>query len=201
MASMLQRWRDEVGDTYVLGLVRAVIGALLFWHALGAARELADQGYFGDAFHMPMIPEAWVPSHHVYTVITAVRVFLAVLVTVGYMPRMALLGSAILGVYVLLCDRVGYHHNRYALDCFALLLSMAPCDRSFIITGRLATGATRVGLLWAQRLAQIQLSLIYIASGASKLMDHDWRNGVVLYDRFARYSYQAIDRGVPRGLV
>src|SRR5258706_3085033 len=99
MASMLSRWRDEVGDTYVLGLVRGVIGALLFWHALGAARELADQGYFGDGFHMPMIPEAWVPSHHLYTVITAVRVFLAVLVTVGYMPRMALLGSAILGVY------------------------------------------------------------------------------------------------------
>jgi hypothetical protein len=201
MPGLLQRWRDEIGDAYILGLVRAVTGGLLFWHALGAARELAANGYFGDVFHMPMIPEAWVPSRHVYTVLTAARLLLAVLATIGYLPRVALFGSALLGVYVLLCDRVGYHHNRYALDCLALLLSFAPCDRSFVITGPALSAAERRAPLWAARLAQMQLSLIYIASGGSKLLDDDWRNGLVIYDRFARYSYQAIDRGVPRFLV
>jgi hypothetical protein len=199
--SVVQRWRDELGDTYVLGLVRVAIGLLLFWHALGAARELETAGYFGDAFHMPFVPESWVPSRHVYTWLTAARVLLAVLVTVGYAPRFALFASALLGVYVLLCDRVGYHHNRYALDCFAFLLSFAPCDHAFIITGPPTTATSRRGLLWAQRLAQLQLSIIYLASGGSKLLDDDWRYGRVIFDRFARYSYQAIERGVPAGLV
>src|SRR5262249_7914944 len=77
----------------------------------------------------------------------------------------------------------------------------APCDRSFVITGPPSTVTTRTGHLWGQRLAQIQLSLIYIASGGSKLLDGDWRNGLVIFDRFARYSYQALDRGVPRAIL
>jgi hypothetical protein len=201
MGGLFRRWQTEVGDAYVLGLVRVAIGCFLFWHALGSARALETEGYFGDAFHMPIVAEAWVPSRIVYTFVAAARVLLAVLVAVGYVPRLALLGSAALGVYTLVCDRTGYHHNRYALDCFAFLLAFAPCDRSFVITGTPRDAAARVAPLWAQRLMQIQLSIIYISSGGSKLLDDDWRNGAVIFDRFARYAYQAIDRGVPRGLV
>ena len=200
MMAAIRRWRDEVGDAYVLGLVRVAIGCFLFWHALGSAREL-ENGYFGDVFHMPIVPEAWVASHHVYTWITAARLLLAVLVTIGYVPRLALLASALLGLYVILCDRIGYHHNRYALDCFAFLLAFTPCDRSFMIHGGVTTVTSRTGGLWAQRLAQFQLSLIYIASGGSKLVDPDWRDGQVMLDRITRYSYQAIHKGVPHAVV
>jgi hypothetical protein len=124
-----------------------------------------------------------------------------VLVTIGYVPRPALFASAMLGLYTLLCDRIGYHHNRYALDCYALVLSLAPCDRAFALAGPPSTPASRTGLLWAQRLAQVQLSIVYLASGGSKLLDPDWRGGLVIGDRFARYGYQALERGVPKALV
>ncbi len=201
MPGFIRRWQAELGDTYVLGLVRVVLGVLLFWQALVWARELAEGGYFGDVFHLPMLPESFVPSRMVYTAIIAALLVLAALATVGHRARFALLASAGLGLYVLLCDRLQFHHNRYALLCIAGLLSLAPCDRSFVITGAPVAPSARLGPLWAQRLAQLQLSIIYVASGTSKLMDDDWRDGLVLGDRMMRHASEAIDRGVPGALV
>ena len=194
-------WRDELGDAYVLSLVRVVMGLFLFWEALRAARELVRDGYFGDAFHMPFLPEALVPGRVLYGVLLAVSLLLAALVTVGHRAKLALFASAVVGMYLFLCDRLQFHHNRYSLLCFAFLLSFSPCDRAFVITGAPAGEGARIGPLWAMRLAQAQMTLIYLASGGSKLADPDWRGGLVLADRFARYAYQAIDRGVPRELV
>jgi hypothetical protein len=201
MPEIVRRWLQETGDTYLLGLVRMCLGALLFWHALDAAREVERVGYFGDHFHLPMIPESLVASGTVYIVLIAARLVCAVLVTVGYFPRGALIASALMGLYTILCDRVGYHHNRYALDCFAFLLGFSPCGHALALAGPPSTPASRVGLLWASRLARLQVSIVYLASGGSKLGDEDWRSGVVIGERFAHYGWQAIERGVPRGLV
>ncbi len=198
MIALLRRWQTEVGDTYLLGLVRVAVGALLFWQTLGAARRLEDNGYFGDVFHLPLIPAALVPARPIYILIVAIQLLLAVLVAVGHRARVALFSSAVLGLYVLLCDRLQFHHNRYALVCFAFLLAFAPCDRALVITG---STESRSGLLWAQRLAQAQVSIIYLASGGSKLFDDDWRNGLVIGDRFARYGNEAVARGVPNSVV
>jgi hypothetical protein len=51
------------------------------------------------------------------------------------------------------------------------------------------------------RLAQVQISLIYLASGGSKLLDDDWRGGLVLLDRMTRYGGDAIAKGVPERVV
>jgi hypothetical protein len=200
---MMTRFFQSVGDTYVVGLVRVALGLLLFWNALRAGYELRVGGYFGHAFHMPMIPEALVPSALVYTVIIAAQILSAALVTVGHHPRGALFLSSIVGVYVLLCDRLQFHHNRYALFCFAFVLAFAPCDRTFVITAPPDEDEARAGVgpLWAQRLAQVQLCIVYLSSGGSKLLDPDWRAGLVIGDRFARYGHQALERGVPQAVV
>jgi hypothetical protein len=191
----------ELGDTYLLGLVRVVLGVFIFWEALGRARELGAIGYFGDAFHLPFIPEWAVPSRTVYTGILATMLVLAALAAVGHRARPALGLGALLGMYVLLCDRIQFHHNRYALFCFAGLLSLSPCDRSFSIAGGPETPAARIGPLWAQRLAQLQVSIIYLASGTAKLWDDDWRDGLVLAARLASHADEAIARGVPSGVM
>jgi hypothetical protein len=196
----LARFRDEVGDGYVLGPVRAVIGVLLGWHALAAAQELATVGYFGDSFHTPIVPETLVPSHRVYAVVLAARVCLAVMVAIGVWARPALALSAAFGLWLLLCDRNQFHHNRYSLYCYALLLSLTPCDRSWRASEPSVLQPRR-GPFWGVRLAQLQVSLIYLASGGSKLLDPDWRDGLVLADRIARHAHLAIGKGVPRGLM
>lgn len=196
MPPFLQRWRDERGDVHVLGAVRVALGLLLLANALRAARELAN-GYFGDGFHWPLLPEALVPSRSVYGAIVGVQLVLAIAVVTGPRARDALLASSLLGTYVLLCDRLEYHHNRWALFCYAALLSFAPCDHSF----RLRASGPRVGPLWAARLAGLQVSIVYLASGGSKLLDPDWRGGRVLLERFRIYGPRALEAGVPGWLV
>jgi uncharacterized membrane protein YphA (DoxX/SURF4 family) len=200
MTDRPRSWQDETGDASVLGVARIAIGVMLFVHALRAARELETFGYFGDVFHVPFIPERLVASRLLYTLIVAIELSLAVCVAIGLRAKVALFLSSLLGTYVLLCDRVQFHHNRWALLCFAFLLSLSPCDRAHVITGA-PPGAKRVGALWAQRLAQLQLSIIYLASGGSKLADPDWRDGLVIAERFALYGHQAIARGVPHAVV
>jgi vitamin K-dependent gamma-carboxylase-like protein len=198
MLSAIRRWRDEVGDVYLLGAVRVALGVLLFANALRAARELQD-GYFGDGFHWPILPERLVPSRTIYAVLVVAQVLLAVLVVAGYRARPALFASALAGTYVLFCDRLQFHHNRWALFCYSLLVALSPCDRSFYIAGDLVS--TRVGPLWAARLAQLQLSIIYLSSGGSKLLDDDWRGGRVLLERFRLYGPLAVAHGIPQGVV
>jgi hypothetical protein len=198
MRSRLRLWRDEVGDVYVLGAVRVALGLLLFANALRALRELLSY-YFGDVYHWPILPEALVPSYGVYAWIVVAQLLLSVLIVAGYGARAALFAASLLGIYVLLCDRLQFHHNRWALFCYAFILSFAPCDRSFYVAGD--PPSARAGPLWAARLAQVQLCLVYIASGGSKLLDSDWRGGRVILERFRLYGQQALDAGVPAGLV
>jgi hypothetical protein len=188
----LRRWRDEVGDTTVLGRVRLALGLLLFLGGLRAVRELRT-GYFGDVFHWPLVPEPFVPSAAVYTAVVAAQLLLAVLVVAGHRARGALALTALLGLYVIACDRLQFHNNRYALLLYALLLSLSPCDRSI----HLGPPAPRTGPLWAARLAGVQVSIVYLASGGSKLIDPDWRGGTVLLERLRLYGSQAIAAGVP----
>jgi hypothetical protein len=189
-AAGVRSWRDEIGDTRPLRATRAVVGLLLLDSAARAWREL-QSGYFGDAFHWPMIPETLVAPRMAYAAIVLAEAVLAAMVTLGFRARAALFGSALLGTYVLLCDRVEFHNNRWALACYSLLLALAPCDRA----------GPRQGPLWAARLAQVQVALIYVASGGSKLLDPDWRGGRVIMERIALYGGQAVAAGVPQGVL
>jgi hypothetical protein len=201
MIEALTRWRDEEGETHAIAVARIVLGLLLLQSALRAAEELRG-GYFGDAFHWPILPEALVPSAVVYGVVVGAQGVLAVLVVLGLGARPALLASALLGTYVLLCDRVQFHHNRWAMACYALLLGFAPCDRVYGLDARRRRASTPTrGPLWAARLAQLQVSVIYLASGGSKLLDPDWRAGRVLGARMALYGANAVRAGVPEGLM
>jgi hypothetical protein len=198
MLDALRRWRDEIGDATLLGAVRVALGALLFAQALRSAGELSG-GYFGDVFHWPLLPEACVPSRSVYTLLLAIEGTLAALVVTGWLARPALLASGALVLYITACDRLQFHNNRVALAYYAILLSLAPCDRSFVLGRRAAS--TGGAPLWAARLAQVQVSIIYIASGGSKLLDPDWRGGRVIFERFVLFGHNAVDRGVPEAVV
>lgn len=200
MLSAIRRFTDEIADGYVLGPVRAVLGCLLGYHALTAAEELARLGYFGDMFHASMLPDVLVPSGRLYALLLAARVCLAVMIVIGVWARPALATSALFGTWMLVCDRNQFHHNRYSLFLFAFLLALTPCDRSWRATEP-AVPEPRTGPFWGVRLAQLQVSIIYLASGGSKLLDPEWRNGLVLADRVMRHADQAVHAGVPRRLV
>lgn len=187
---MIARWRDEIGDTGALGLVRVCLGVLLSIQAIGAARALVVTGYFADFFHVPIVPSL-VPSRGVYVVALCVLLVSALAVVIGRQARAALFVSSIVGAWLMLCDRLQLHNNRWALLCFCFLLSFAPCDRAFVLRRRADDRPPREGPLWAQRLMQAQMAIVYLASGTSKLLDPDWRGGLVVGDRLHRFGHKA----------
>lgn len=196
----LTRWLAETGRTEVLGAMRIAFGCFLFAQAFDAYRELGEIGYFGDLFHMSFLPAKWVASRAFYTYLLDTRLVLAVMVALGLQARPALAVSSLLGLYTLACDRLQYHHNRYALLLYAFLLALTPCDRSWRLVGR-RTKEDEIGPMWAVWLARAQVSFVYLASGGSKLLDPDWRGGLMMAQRFSQYGYQAVDKGVPQSVV
>ena len=57
---ILRGWQTEMGDAYLVSLVRAVFGVLLALSALRELDELRAGPYFGDVYHLPLLPEAMV---------------------------------------------------------------------------------------------------------------------------------------------
>lgn len=108
--STLRRLRDEEGDTYLLALVRIGFGLLLLNEAWLATTQLRDAGYFGGYFHQSFLPDGLVPSVGVYQGVLGVQFVAAALVVAGRAARSALLVAAALLVYVMLCDRLWFHH-------------------------------------------------------------------------------------------
>lgn len=171
----------EERPTYLLGLVRVAMSVLVLLHVYRMAHELTRDGYFGDIFHFPVVPEALVPTRTAYCVWLALQAIACVLAAIGVRSRAMLLFAASSSLYVLLCDRLQYHNNRYALLLLAFLLPFTPCDRSFLLVRGLSNlGAGEPGPVWAQRLMQVQVSLIYLGSSGGKLLDSDWREGQVM---------------------
>ena len=191
---------DDVGDVHALAAARVAFGVLLLMQAREVALEQLDEGYFAAHFHFPYIPERFVPSQQVFALLVAAQAVCAVLVIVGHLARPALLYSGAAITYAMLCDRLHFHHNRWALACYAILLSLSPCDRAWAFP-RLRGGARSDGDLWAVRLARLQVCIVYAASGSSKLFDPGWRSGAMLLDRMVRYGHVALERGVPERVV
>jgi hypothetical protein len=187
---VIARWRDEMGDPRALALVRVCLGVLLLRQAVLALRAYSSLGYFGDYFHLPMLPASLVPSRAVYLGVLGVTVVLSLAVIVGRRARDALLLSSVLGGWLMLCDRLQLHNNRWALLCFSFLLSFSPCDRDFVLGRRETRASSPNEPLWAQRLMQAQMAVIYLGSGGSKLLDADWRDGRVIADRLARFGHR-----------
>jgi hypothetical protein len=201
MTPRLHGWLTEEDDAYVVSLVRAILGLFLLFSALREAPRIGRDTYWGDVFHIPLLPDALLPGRTVFNVLLLAQVVLAVLVAIGRFARPSLLATAVTGLYLLGCDRLSYHNNRYALLLFSLVIAFSPCDRAFV-WGRPAPSAEeRKGPLWAARLAQLQLAIIYLASGGSKLLDPDWREGRVIGDRLIRSTSLAIAKGVPPAVM
>jgi hypothetical protein len=194
----LARFFAEERDGYVLGLLRLAISVLLLINCARLALELNRGGYFGDFFHIPMIPESWLPTSSGYTRLLGLQALAAVFAFLGLWPREALFVASSLGLYFLSCDRLQYHNNRYALLLLGFVLAFAPCDRSFLIArgrARALVPSARLAPSFARRLFQVQVSLVYLGSAGGKLLDADWRGGQVLLMRFSNTAQTAALHG------
>jgi hypothetical protein len=151
--------------------------------------ETAQRGYFGELFHLPILPAALVPPLPAYLGLQALALSGAILAVLGRHGRVGLLASAMIGLFLLLANRLDYHNNRFALLLLALLTAFTPCDRSLILgRGRAhpLPVSERLGPTFASALIRLTVSAVYLSSGGGKLLDPDWRGGQTLLVRYAR---------------
>lgn len=191
---------EEQGDGYVFGLARVAFAVMLALQTWRLLRGTLEFGYFGNAFHLPLLPDALVPSEGVFLGLLGLRLILVGLVLGGWYSREALAFCALLGIHWLLCDRLQYHNNRFALFLLAFLCAFTPCDRSFsFFRGRAHTlpAAERRGPTWARHLIALQISAVYLSSGGGKLLDPDWFGGQTMFVRFAYGVERFAQQGWP----
>jgi len=196
---VLERLVREERDAYVLGLVRMLLGILLAINVWQRFEELEGWAYFGDVFHIPLVPEAWVPSRGVYEGLLGLQFLGAALGVLGFYGREGLAVASSIGLYLLTCDRLQYHNNRFALLLACFLVAFTASDRSFRIYRGMRHALpreARIAPTLPRRLLQLQVSLIYLSSGGGKLLDPDWRGGQSMLVRFDAGVRHAIESGV-----
>jgi hypothetical protein len=198
LGAALRALRDDTGDTYLLAIARVGFGLLLLNEAWLATQDLQRGGYFGDHFHQPYVPEWLVPSESVYWLMLAAQWIAAALTILGRGARPALLVAAALLVYPMLCDRLWFHHYRHTMAAFSTLLAFAPCDRHLAL-GKAADD--RPAPIWALYAIRAQVSVMYLTSGGTKLLDPDWRGGLMMRGMIASFAHMVHGRGVPGGIL
>jgi hypothetical protein len=196
MKRWLARFTDEEGETRVLAVARVGMGILAANEAWDATAKMAAE--WGEPrFRWTLLPAALVAPPLVAAALLGLEWLAAALAIAGRWARPALAACAALESYRMACDRLGWHNYRYSVILFALLVSIAPSDRRLVLGRREPERGGAIGPLWAQRLAQLQVSIMYLASGASKLADPAWRGGRVITDGVRRFAGLAMERGAP----
>jgi hypothetical protein len=71
--------------------MRLVLGVLLVIQSAERLLELGRVGYFGDAFHLPILPPAWVPSATGYALLVVAALLGGGAAVVGIRGREGLL--------------------------------------------------------------------------------------------------------------
>ncbi|HTQ05589.1 MAG TPA: HTTM domain-containing protein [Polyangiaceae bacterium] len=193
------KWLDEERDAYLLGLMRCLLGVLLCIQTWDRVDELLTWGYFGSVFHLPLVPEALVPSELVYRLLLGLEGVGALLGVVGWYGREGLFAGSSIGIYLMLCDRLQFHNNRFALLLCGFLCAFCPSDRSFLLyrgKRRTLPLAARIAPTLPRRLIQFQVSLLYLSSGGGKALDPDWRSGQTMLLRFQAGIDEAVQAGM-----
>lgn len=185
----LGRIVDATGDLRLVGLMRALFGLIVivhFWPELTADRLAVERFY-----------EPWwswwpVPGPDGYRLLLWAGIAAGVLMFVGLAARVATGAAFALVLYLLVVDLGAFGHNRAFLVWMLFGLAWLPNDRSWSLPALRARGRGRpldtVGLTWPVVMLRLVVSGVYLASGGTKLLNPDWRSGLVLWDRTVRHQ-------------
>lgn len=205
MTGPTSRWDDlfeAVGSLRAVALVRLLFGPIVVFHLWGFLAEAVDGTTYQDRFHEPFWPWLPHPSESMYTVMIAVGVVAGAAMTVGLASRIATTTAFVVVAYNLALDQTGFQHNRAFLVMNLGLLALQPTGLALSVDAwrhrrRTGRAPSDQGPLWPLWLQRVLLSSVYLASAVSKLIDPDWRSGVVLWDRVVRFSHHI--EALPQG--
>jgi len=194
MATRLERLDDllerEVG-TRSIAVVRVAVGLVAAWHLWPIAADALRGDTYRDRFHEPFF-DWWfdgVPDlpTGLYATVLVAGVVAAGAMTLGAFTRAATVTTTLVVGYHLALSTTHLHNNRAYLFAILLGLSLAPAGRSWSVdrwwAARRGDPPEERMMGWPLWLLRFECSLIYAASGFSKLVDPDWFGGTVTWGR------------------
>ncbi len=193
----IRSWLDDLfakcGSVRAIAVMRIAMGPITLLHLRPFLRDARDGVAYDDHFWEPFLPWLHLPGW-LWFVLLWVGAAAAVLLTIGLFTRVAS-GAVFAAVATnLLLSQTHFRHNRTFLVILLGGLALLPSGRELSLDAwwrrrrRLAPLAD-VAVLWPLWLLRAQMCLVYLASGGSKLVDPDWRGGLVLWDRVVRYQH------------
>jgi hypothetical protein len=177
-----------------IAVLRCAMGPIALIHLRPFLRDAIDGVSYDEHFWEPFIP--WLPHlpDQVWFAMLWVGAAAAVLMTIGLWTRVATATTFLVVAGNLLLSQTHFRHNRVFLVIILGGIALMPAGRMLSIDcwwrrrrGRADRSA--VAALWPMWLLRVQVCLVYLASGISKLVDPDWFGGLVPWDRVVRYQH------------
>ncbi len=192
--SRLDRVLEQVGSVRAVAVLRIAIGPITLLHLRPFLRDARAGISYTDHFWEPFI--SWLPelSDGLWFGLLWLGAAAAVLTTVGLCTRVASAAAFAVVAFNLLLSQTHFHHNTVFLAIVLFGVALLPSGRELSVDAWLRRRMRRPALptvvpLWPLWLLRGQISLVYLASGGSKLIDPDWFGGLVLWDRMVRNQH------------
>ena len=171
-----------------LALLRVLAGPIVLLHLQPFLSDSLDGRVYSDAFHEPYA--AWYPEapRGLYVALLWLAVVAAVLMSAGLLTRFATATTFAVVAYNLFLSTTHFHNNRAYLVIVLGVLAVAPCGRELSLDALIRRRRGRPALdprapAWPLWLLRFECSVVYAASGMSKLLDPDWFGGTVPWMR------------------
>ena len=193
---------DRPGSVRALALLRMALGPITVVHLLPYLADTRHGITYLDHFNHPWFTFLPQPPGIAQTVLVWTGAAAALVLALGWHTRLA--GSLTVACVAgnLFLSQTYYHHNRAFLLILLAGVTLGDSGRVLSLDARRA-GRSVVDdrtTIWPLWLLRALVSSVYFASGFSKLIDPDWRGGLVLWDRAVRYQ-DLVRARLPGGLV
>jgi hypothetical protein len=178
-------WLDAPVSMRRLQLLCVPVGLITAWYLWQVVRVGRD---YRDEFHRPYVE--WLPDlpTPLFTAVIVVGLLAALGMAVGLGRRVTSKVAFAAVAYHLLLSATNFHHNRGYLVIVLFVLAVARLDLPE------APG-------WPLWLLRIECSVVYGASGVSKLVDPDWFGGTVTWLRVVHQEADVRASVLPGWLV
>jgi hypothetical protein len=178
--------------TRTIAVVRVVVGLVAFVQLRPIAAAGLRGDTFHDRFHEPFLDPLFrfVPmlGPTAFTALVVAGAVAAVSMAAGAATKASTIITATAVGYHLLVSTTHLHNNRAYLFAVLVGVSLAPAGRSWSVDRwwRRRRGLEPLPEVmpgWPLWLLRFECSLVYAASGVSKLLDPDWFGGTVTWGR------------------
>lgn len=190
---------DEPGSLRAAAILRMLLGPVVLIHLMPFFNEMAAGHYYGDTFHLPWFHWLPPPTRELYYLLLCTCGVSAVSLCVGFQTRASAIYTWAFVTYNFFLSQTHFKHNRAFLVINLTCLMLVPCGHLLSLDARAARRRGRPlpdqAVLWPLYLLRFEAVSTYAASGTSKLLNPDWWDGLVMFDRVRRFRH-ALDASV-----